>query len=60
MDAVSRRRQGALALKLDRRLFIESPAAGIAPSRSSWSSSATGPSCTSSAAASSSGASSHS
>jgi transposase InsO family protein len=27
MDAVSRRRQGALALKLDRRLFIESPAA---------------------------------
>jgi putative transposase len=28
MDAVSRRRQGAFALKLDRRLFIESPAAG--------------------------------
>jgi len=27
MDAVSRRRQGSLALKLDRRLFIESPAA---------------------------------
>jgi transposase InsO family protein len=27
MDAVSRRRQGALALKLDRRLFIEAPAA---------------------------------
>ena len=28
MDAVSRRRQGALALQLDRRLFIEPPAAG--------------------------------
>jgi len=28
MDAVSRRRQGALALQLDRRLFVESPAAG--------------------------------
>lgn len=28
MDAVSRRRQGALALRLDRRLFVESPAAG--------------------------------
>ena len=27
MDAVSRRRQGALALTLDRRLFVESPAA---------------------------------
>ncbi|HUQ81771.1 MAG TPA: DDE-type integrase/transposase/recombinase [Gemmatimonadaceae bacterium] len=28
MDAVSRRRQGALALQLDRRLFLEPPAAG--------------------------------
>jgi transposase InsO family protein len=28
MDAVSRRRQGALALQLDRRLFVEPPAAG--------------------------------
>lgn len=28
MDAVSRRRQGALALRLDRRLFVESPTAG--------------------------------
>lgn len=28
MDAVSRRRQGALALRLDRRLFVESPAPG--------------------------------
>ncbi|MGI8478951.1 MAG: DDE-type integrase/transposase/recombinase [Gaiellaceae bacterium] len=28
MDAVSRRRQGALALQLDRRLFVETPAAG--------------------------------
>lgn len=28
MDAVSRRRQGALALALDRRLFVEPPAAG--------------------------------
>jgi transposase InsO family protein len=28
MDAVSRRRQGALALSLDRRLFVEPPAAG--------------------------------
>jgi transposase InsO family protein len=28
MDAVSRRRQGALALELDRRLFVEPPAAG--------------------------------
>jgi putative transposase len=28
MDAVSRRRQGGLALRLDRRLFVESPAAG--------------------------------
>jgi putative transposase len=28
MDAVSRRRQGVLALQLDRRLFVESPAAG--------------------------------
>jgi putative transposase len=27
MDAVSRRRQGALALRLDRRLFVESPTA---------------------------------
>jgi hypothetical protein len=27
MDAVSRRRQGALALQLDRRLFVEAPAA---------------------------------
>jgi putative transposase len=28
MDAISRRRQGALALQLDRRLFVEPPAAG--------------------------------
>ena len=28
MDAVSRRRQGAFALQLDRRLFVEPPAAG--------------------------------
>lgn len=28
LDAVSRRRQGALALTLDRRLFVEPPAAG--------------------------------
>jgi transposase InsO family protein len=28
MDAVSRRRQGGLALQLDRRLFVEPPAAG--------------------------------
>lgn len=28
MDAVSRHRQGALALQLDRRLFVEPPAAG--------------------------------
>jgi transposase InsO family protein len=28
MDAASRRRQGALALQLDRRLFVEAPAAG--------------------------------
>ncbi len=28
MDAVSRRRQGALALQVDRRLFVEPPAAG--------------------------------
>jgi transposase InsO family protein len=28
MDAVSRRRQGALALQLDRRLFVEPPAPG--------------------------------
>lgn len=28
MEAVSRRRQGALALQLDRRLFVEPPAAG--------------------------------
>ena len=28
MDAVSRRRQGALALQLDRRLFVEPPVAG--------------------------------
>lgn len=28
MDAVSRRRQGALALQLDRRLFVEPPGAG--------------------------------
>jgi len=28
MDAFSRRRQGALALQLDRRLFVEPPAAG--------------------------------
>jgi transposase InsO family protein len=28
MDAVSRRRQGALALQLDRRLFLEPPVAG--------------------------------
>ncbi len=28
MDAMSRRRQGALALQLDRRLFVEPPAAG--------------------------------
>jgi putative transposase len=28
MDAVSRRRQGTLALTLDRRLFVEAPAAG--------------------------------
>lgn len=28
VDAVSRRRQGALALQLDRRLFVEPPAAG--------------------------------
>ncbi len=28
MDAVSRRRQGSLALQLDRRLFVEPPAAG--------------------------------
>jgi hypothetical protein len=28
MDAVSRRRQGALALTLDRRLFVEAPGAG--------------------------------
>jgi putative transposase len=28
MDAVSRRRQGALGLQLDRRLFVEPPAAG--------------------------------
>lgn len=28
MDAVSRRRQGAVALQIDRRLFVEPPAAG--------------------------------
>ena len=28
MDAISRRRQGTLALQLDRRLFVEPPAAG--------------------------------